>query len=761
MYVPVHYLHTQSRRLMLTEAFRIDADDTSTGALPAMSRPPSRADQPIDLTQDHATATADVRRDFQVQDEANDADLQRAINMSLGQEMPEQENGVTGFGQQFGKAERAYYDPVKWSMMPIASSREVVNHPPPEKRRRIEGQPAFLQGSKDTGYLASLLTIYHNIPLAREALLLPSMNVLAYGHDPSWWSGTSDENIKSLSVEAEFDHDRAKVNLLAENQCLMAFLDDTQRAYGSVNALADLDSVRTTRTTTPYQKALVAWEEASMSLCPDEQLDQVFTTTATKLGADQAMNSRDIVGLDFPAPWAGQPLVDVLDTNIWHDEINEDLDDVWFSNCAEVFTMRLYDPQNKPEGLGIPIPLEWYPDRYTFDCRARSHQMRTETQLLQKEIAKYAYAQRQCMLARDRSGALVNVKDVINSANQTAQTMGSNNDAPPGRDPDQAALQSAKAELETIMSRIDQKLELLEIKKNEFQAQVREIMRQLTEPSSDPDEPPFMKYHLQGLSTKPNVTYLRRRNEDLLGLDETTHAEWKWWRISWSVEAQKEQLHPPMIGPATQAQATAAQTAGLDGWAPEPDRAEEYSVTEVSEQDVLRAAEVESHTVVLVYANENAINRSRCPLSSPLKKFVEQDNLAFARELRGDAVPREESEQASSETLEDVPLDDDESTQRPDRDYTPMSIGSPHRDEDGQPSPKRPKSSDSPVNTKQGIPPSYNDTIASPEMQEVRQNKIGMYAEKMLERYGHDRKEVSTDGYTGPVHVEHSTDLPR
>ena len=761
MYVPVLHFHTQSRRLMLTEAFRIDADDTSTGALPAMSRPPSRADQPIDLTQAHATATADVRRDFQVQDETNDADLQRAINMSLGQEMPGQENGVTGTGQQFGKAERAFYDPAKWSMMPIASSREVVNHPPPERRHRVDGQPAFLQGSKDTGYLASMLTIYHNIPLAREALLLPSMKILAYGHDPSWWSGASDENIKSLSVEAESDHDRAKVHLLAEIQCLMAFLDNTQRAYGSVNALADLDSVRSVRAATPFQKPLIAWEDASMSLCPDEQLDKVFTTTATKLDADQAIKSRELVGLEFPAPYAGQPLVDVLDTNIWNDALNQDLEDVWFSDCAEVFTMRLYDPQNKAEGLGIPIPLEWHPDRYSWECRAQTHQMRTETQLMQKEIARYAHAQRQCIFARDRSGAIANIKDVLNSVNQSAHTMEPSNSAPHIRDVDQAAMQSARAELDTIMSRIDQKLAVLEAKKNEFQAQVREVMRQLTEPSSDPEEPPFMKYHLQGLSTKPNVTYLRRRNEDLLGLDETTHTEWKWWRVSWSVETPNEQAHPPMIGPATQVQATAAPNATADGWAPEPEQAGDFSVAELSEEDVLRAAQVESHTVMLVYANDNAISRSKSPLSSSLKAFVEQDNLAFAKELRCDTGPGNESEQASIETFGDVPLDDDESTQRPDRDYTPMSIGSPHRDEDGQPSPKRPKSSDSPFATKQELQPSYNDTIASPEMEEVRQNKIGMYAEKMLERYGHDKKEVSTDDRPGPVHVEHSTELPR
>lgn len=748
----------------MTKAFRIDADDTSTGALPA-TRPNSRADNAAqfeDLSQAHATATADVQKSFQQQDDANDEDLQRAINMSLGHEMPEQENGVTGTGQQFGEAKRAYYDPMKWSMMPVATSREVTDHPPPSKRKRVEGHPAFLRGSKDTAYLGALLTIYHGIPLAREALLLPPLTALAYGHDPTWWSGTSDENIKSLSLEADHAYiERGKVNLLAEVQCLMAFLDRTDRAYGSTNSLADLDYVRTYRTAAPFGRFLSAWEEAATSLCAEEQLTQVFCSSAAKNLADSdEIFSKDFVSVETPINRnSGETLVDLLDRDIWHDDAQH-LEDIWLSHCAEIFTIKVHDQQAQDKELGIAIPAVWYPDRYTWDCRAITQQMRTEIHLLRKEITKYQFAQRSCQFVRDRSGAIVHVKDVLDAAMKSSTSA---NEQRGLSELDQAAVQAAKSELEAIVHRIDEKLEVLEEKKNELEKQVRNIRLQLTKPSSDPEQPPFMKYVLQGVSTKHNIVYIKRRNQDLLGMDDegNSHSEWMWWRIWWSEGGVQEEIHPPMIGPATQAQASAAQKSMSDGWAQEVSNLDElYTVTRVSEEEVLEAAKSEHHSAVLVYANENAMRLQGSQLSPALAKFVEQDNLTFAKELRTEQGIQESDGQVD-DVMDDLPLDDSEDTRRPERDYTPMSTGSSHRDEDGQPSPKRPKSSDAPFNPSAELLPSYEETLNSPEMQEVKQNKIGMYAERMLEKYGHEREDIVSSEDPGPVKIEHSMDLPR
>src|SRR4051812_40824173 len=132
------------------------------------------------------------------QEELEDPNIQRAITESMRSTLPAQENGITGAGSHFGPAKRDYYEPGNWALTTFASSREIIDHPPPTKRRRLDDEPAFLRGSKETDYLAPLLTIYHSIPLAREALLARTLKVHTYGHDASWWSGSTDENTKAL-----------------------------------------------------------------------------------------------------------------------------------------------------------------------------------------------------------------------------------------------------------------------------------------------------------------------------------------------------------------------------------------------------------------------------------------------------------------------------------------------------------------------------------------------------------------------------------
>ena len=747
--------------LMLTKAFRIDADDTSTGALPAMSRPPSRVGRDVlDLTNEHAQASASVNKTPQERDE--DADLQAAIKMSLGQEIPGQENGVTGTGQQFGPATQANYDPAKWSMMPIATSREIVDHPPPSKRRRIEGQPAFLRGSKETRYLGALLTIYHSIPLAREALLLPALEVGSYGYDPSWWSGSTDENQKSLAFQTNEQSDAHRVNLLAEVQCLMVFLDGTKRAYGSVDALADLYAMRTFRSESPFSRFLEAWRAAAIDECPQEQLTQIFSSVAMKsMNPEAEPISKDLVCLEPQVNRIeGQLLVDLMDTTVWNDNA-ENLDDVWISHCAEVFTIHMYDPGQKDEGLYLTTSPLWFPDRYMEHCRDITREMRHEMQLIRKDINKYTALQWKCQFLPGPDGKRISVWEVLDTTSKSSSVALEDrvpNDRPDDELPE-VDVEGLQPEVKALLDRIDQKLDALEETKLELQAQMLKIARTLTQPSEEQSLQPFNKYVLQGVSTKPDIVYVRQRNPDLLGLDDedsSSREEWQWWRMSWSHNKAAESIHPPMIGPLTQEQVEAAKNAN-DGWGSEEDRPPPYSVIKVSEKDVIEAAKTEHNSVVLVYANENAMNFQGAPLSQGLAAFVKHDNVFFERECK------EEVSQpvwGSEETFEDVPLDDGQNARFPAREMTPMSMGSPHRDEDGQPSPKRPKSSEEGWKQEEH-PPSYDESVGQPEMQERPKNKIGIYADQLLERYGNGTQTDGQDTDKGPVHIEHSMELPR
>lgn len=402
------------------------------------------------------------------------------------------------------------------------------------------------------------------------------------------------------------------------------------------------------------------------------------------------------------------------------------------------------------------------------------------------------------------------------------------------------------SEIETqirgVLARVDRKIGELEEEKSVLQRQIDEMNLRYTEPVEGEGEPqPRMRYLLQGVATRPEVMYVRRRQRevgsqqeeegevDLLEPEEsdmdTTGAqendddgeEWKWWRIAWTNSSSSKAnnnaraQHAPMIGPISQAQAMAAEQhrdqvnttdtdANTDG--------SPYTIAEVSEASVIEAARTEHHSVVLIYASEAAVNyqssSSSTNLSPALRKFVEQDNKSFERELRDEEAGRNPSNLMANGNKDEVSsidsgfasqqednlmlnASDDERPQtgttaatvkvNTDREFTPMSW----RGEDGQPSPKRPKSSDNDmagggwgvsehhenlIDTS-ASPPPYEEAVgggdgyvggfdgegerrhAMPEMQEKgsgrnlagyhhHQSKIGHHAEALMEKYGGD-----------------------
>lgn len=79
--------------------------------------------------------------------------------------------------------------------------------------------------------------------------------------------------------------------------------------------------------------------------------------------------------------------------------------------------------------------------------------------------------------------------------------------------------------------------------------------------------------------------------------------------------------------------------------------------TKVSEEDVLKAARTESRTVLLVYADEMAVNHEPTPLPSQLANFVRADNLSFQGELENFVQTTRESpgkRKAMSEDQDDL-----------------------------------------------------------------------------------------------------------
>ncbi|KPI42469.1 uncharacterized protein AB675_9887 [Cyphellophora attinorum] len=807
-----------------------DDDARSTGAMPALSRPPSRAEQsggggghvnPIDLTQAHAQATTQANAGT-TQEQDEEAQLQEAMRLSLAEA---QESGVTSTDptgnakgdRYFGPATRNEYDASQWQMVAVASSREIVDHPPPSKRRRMNGQPAFLRPSNDKSYLAALLTIYHAIPMAREALLFPSMQVASYGYDPSWWSGTSDANSRSISMQTDENHDVDRTKALAEVQCLMAFLDNTQRAYGSVDALQDLAFMRKHQRTasTAFSVFLEAWQDAARSQQPNESLAGIFHSEAKRVSEMDNEQTRGMVCIEpqiYVRP--NQTLVNLLDTTVWDDTDGQPLEDVYISHLGDVFTIRIWGDANLcAEGLQLTAPATWYPDRYMAALREQTRQMRAEVQKIRAQMYEITNQQRRLESFIGSNRRPVRIREVLEAAAKAAPTILNDRYAEhqPNEELNAANVAAIEGQIRAVLARIEEKLAGLESKKNSLQKEIDVLELQYTGPGDDPSQPPNLNYMLTGVATKPEVIYVRQRSHDLLGLedDDATRKrdEWQWWRIAWSPSSSQK---APSIGPVSQPQAQVPATDEHNQGSALPDLP--YTIAEVSESDAIEAVRTEYHTAVLVYASEKALGFQGRTLPTALRQMIEQDNISFGQDIRSEMEPETQAPHGTANIMDDVPdLVDNTGTssdtptgRSPDgfgaaeRKFSAMSIGtSSYRDEHGQPSPKRPKSSHESDGTagvvyedNTGSPPSYDDSVLPTEENQAQQryqyrNKIGEYADSLSKMYGDTAEELSrmhgnpAGGGSGPgagsgsqinsieqqkgesVHIERSDSPPR
>lgn len=312
--------------------------------------------------------------------EQEERELQQAVAMSLNQNLGQQETGVTSSNQNFNRATRDHYDEGEWAMTLFNSSaQEIIISPDPTDRKRAANEPAFLRPSQDGLHLGGLLTIFHSIPLAREALLYRNRLLSNYGHDSQWWNGQPISLPKIVSLQDAPDGDTDWDDIIYETQRVVAFLDSTTRAFGSVDALASLKSMSIYEPESSTSQFLESWQAAALRADPGNQLATVFSSTAHKrpLSMYDTPDEKDFLRLEsYTEPDHDQTLYDVLDRTVWQDRPGEELDDTWLEHVAEVLTMKL-ESSDSDKPVSVKIPAVFYPDRYLSSCREIAREFRT------------------------------------------------------------------------------------------------------------------------------------------------------------------------------------------------------------------------------------------------------------------------------------------------------------------------------------------------------------------------------------------------
>ncbi|KAI4208017.1 MAG: hypothetical protein LQ346_000181 [Caloplaca aetnensis] len=554
--------------------------------------------------------------------EQEEFDLQQAMELSTNQRLASQQSGTTAANEKYFGPEREFHDTKHWIMTTTKSTaNEVIPSPEPKDRRRQPSTPAFLRPSLAGHRLPGVVKILHAIPAAREALLSRNLVSNDYGHQNEWWDGAIIESPRITHDEADLQ--TSSKDIIYESQRLMAFLDDTERAYGSSEALSNLPGIREHQDDTVIKSFINTWEAAAAHHNSASHFSNIFRSRGTRIlqGGD-SHEDISIVELDLTGqhPEPGLTLYDSMDAFLWPDWDGTEHDQqVFFEKVADVFIVHATRTEDTMKGIDITIPPVWYSDRYRQPSQPRVQQMLAEKAAVRKEIEGLNARKRKAseFKRRHQGGESMEVDRLLEVARQhmeksvefgmnSQQAQAAASDSQ--QDPTLEAYSRIAKQLKTLSDRVTGKLQVFEESKERARSRLRELSELFTEPSNVPGESPRDRYTLRGICADPHTVYVQERTnpqseENLLDLK--GEAEWQWWRLNFEASGAQ-----PLV-----------------------------SCTKVGEVEVLDAARYEAPSACLVYASDRAMAVKEGELPFPLRMFVQHDNRAFAAEIASSSTP--------------------------------------------------------------------------------------------------------------------------
>ena len=378
--------------------------DGYRGSTGAPSRPPSRTNNrsPLGRLADWTAATASVA---QTSEDQFDADMASAIKASMQDSgmLPPQESGIVGQDPgpvKFGPATREEYGE-SWQMQHVGGPAAVESSAgiePPSRRTRDPEVPAFLIRRTTGGEagekhkLAAMITILHEIPLARNVLLSLGTPAESYGHNSQWWNGQaihSPETLRAMQSEDPFID--TSTDLIHELHRLMAILDDTQRSYASVRTLADSVMSSTLGKERAFYDALIDRCQADIKpLC-----STAVMTTIMDDSIDGEQATFGIVEMEYPRDNYDQirTLYEAWDHLLWVDALSwHSLADgnrmAMFTEMGEVI-MAMLSSDGPHES--IEIPEVWLPEKYLTSRKEEARKLQEHWVFTKKALYKYLH----------------------------------------------------------------------------------------------------------------------------------------------------------------------------------------------------------------------------------------------------------------------------------------------------------------------------------------------------------------------------------
>ncbi|KAF4995073.1 hypothetical protein FGRMN_5368 [Fusarium graminum] len=576
-----------------------------------------------------------------------DDDMKRAIRESAqeaGITMPQHESGITGPSEPvaavFGPANRETYDEGSWAMVPSKPSQEITtNEVLPSKRKRTPGAPVMLINNGGQGgnhHLGGLLTIMHEIPIARNILLEIGTPAATYGHNNDWWRGQeilSPEVLAKMAQTTTWDHGEYKSESAFDEEIhrLMAFLDSTERGYGSISVLSDLLSLPH-NTGMEKQFYEMLGQRHPDSIQPITQVAALAMFHGDDLEEDARFGLLEIEHLRNEYRCI-KTLYEALDHVMWSDtlgwdRIHEGSKMAFFKEMGEVLVLNTAG--DGPED-SIEIPQELYPEKYLQSrkdearriqrgwCQTKEEMTRLlsekESLYRMKETWDNGNADDKRALLRKTADQWGEYKNYLESFARfrTLENSGFDTNkypdyhaAPPDVDDitneQHGTVMDVIDYSEKLLADLESKTQGLDAELEQVMAKQRFLGRLLTVPDK-PGRPAPMtcnKYLLRGVVTNPGIVYVCQREEaDLIDFNvEGSKPSDQWWRLAFT---------------------------------PHEDKAVHAEKIEIEE--MFKNMWKETKKPLFVYATEEALETPKVPLSSQLERFIKAENKAFRQEL--------------------------------------------------------------------------------------------------------------------------------
>lgn len=347
-------------------------------------------------------------------------DLDQALKMSMMNSDSDNQGQMTGVtnasAPHFGPARQEHYDK-NWQMtVPGDYTKEIWLNPEPADRKRDGTKPAFLRPSTQGHRLPGLFKILQTIPLTREAMVCRDLLLSDYGRHPEWWDGIS-LRIPESFHEADDHQDHDLEEVVYETQRLVAFLGDTERAYGSVDSLVDILRKGLMGEESMVSQFLKGWQVGSEHVEPKLDLQEILESVAINRESDglkvvnEVMFTSLLCLIDEETADKGRTLYDVVDDLLWTNNAVTDAQDIFLETVADVFIMDVKRVNEASSGLGIRIPAVLYLDRYLQSSVDEMKNMRrtkaavqAELDLIEEKIARVANYQRPDIEAKSVDG---------------------------------------------------------------------------------------------------------------------------------------------------------------------------------------------------------------------------------------------------------------------------------------------------------------------------------------------------------------------